>query len=50
MQHISPKNRQQIEFTSLEDLIETDNVIRFIDSFVDKLELDKLGFTLNNGL
>jgi transposase len=47
MQHISPKNRQQIEFTSLEDLIETDNVIRFIDSFVDKLELDKLGFTLN---
>ena len=47
MQHISPKNRQQIEFTSLEDLIETDNVVRFIDAFVDKLELDKLGFTLN---
>ena len=47
MQHISPKNRQQMEFTSLEDLIETDNVVRFIDAFVDKLELDKLGFTLN---
>lgn len=47
MQHISIKTRDQIEFRSLEDLIEPDNVIRFIDAFVDKLELNKLGFTLN---
>lgn len=47
MHHIPIKNRQQIDFTSLEDLIEADNVIRFIDAFVDKLELNKLGFIVN---
>ena len=47
MQHILSKNRHQIEFTSLEDLIESDNTVRFVDAFVDKLELNKLGFTLN---
>jgi len=47
MQHISSKNRHQIEFTSLDDLIEADNTVRFVDAFVDKLELNKLGFTLN---
>lgn len=47
MQHIQLKNRSQIEFTSLEDLIENDNVVRFIDAFVDKLELTKLGFIVN---
>ena len=47
MQHISLKNRHQIEFTSLEDLIEEDNTVRFVDAFVDKLELPKLGFTIN---
>lgn len=44
MQHIHPKNRNQIAFTSLEELIEIDNSVRFIDCFVDKLELNKLGF------
>jgi len=38
------KNRTQIEFTSLEDFIEKDNTVRFIDAFVEKLELDKLFF------
>jgi transposase len=47
MQHISLKNRHQIEFTSLENLIEQDNTVRFVDAFVDKLELPKLGFTIN---
>lgn len=47
MQHIPLKNRNQYEFTSLEDLIEQDNIVRFVDAFVDKLELQKLGFTLN---
>ncbi len=47
MHHIQPKNRHQMEFTSLEDVIENDNAVRFIDAFVDKLELTKLGFTLN---
>ena len=43
---IACKNRNQIEFTSLEDLIDTDNTVKFVDAFVDKLELNKLGFTL----
>ena len=47
MQHILSKNRHQIEFKRLEDLIEANNSVRFIDAFVDKLELNKLGFTLN---
>ena len=47
MQHIIPKNRQQYEFVSLEDFIEKNNPVRFVDAFVEKLELDKLGFKLN---
>ncbi|MEG3882291.1 IS1182 family transposase [Microcoleus sp. herbarium7] len=41
---ITPKNRTQIELKSLEDFIEKDNTVRFIDAFVEKLELDKLRF------
>ena len=36
-------NRHQITFTDLETQIEKDNEIRFIDAFVDKLDLKKLG-------
>ena len=39
MNHILGKNRQQINFTSLEDFITPENPIRFIDVFVDKLDL-----------
>ena len=48
MQHIPFKNRHQIEFTSLDDLIDSNNTVRFVDAFVDKLELQQLGFTLNS--
>ena len=41
---ITPKSRTQIEFKSLEDYIEKDNTVRFIDAFVEKLELDQLFF------
>lgn len=41
---ITSKNRTQIEFKSLEDFIEKDNPVRFIDAFVEKLELNKLSF------
>jgi hypothetical protein len=44
MQHITPKNRQQYEFVNLEDFIDKNNPVRFVDAFIDKLELDKLGF------
>ena len=35
-------DRSQITFSSLEDAISTDNEVRFIDAFVDKLDLKKL--------
>jgi len=57
MQHMLSKNRHQIEFTSLDDLIEADKTVRFLDAFVDKLELNQYGslkicysYNLNNKL
>ncbi len=37
MKYIVGKNRSQIEFYSLEELISQDNVVRLIDLFVDNL-------------
>lgn len=47
MDHITPLNRQQYEFINLEDCIDTDNPVRFIDAFVDKLDLTRVGFKIN---
>mgnify|MGYP000863810996 CR=1 FL=1 len=47
MQQITPKSRQQYEFVSLDDLVAKNNPVRFVDAFVEKLELNKLGFKLN---
>jgi hypothetical protein len=44
MQIISTYQRQQLEFGCLEDKIEHDNPVRFIDAFVEHIDLDKLGF------
>lgn len=44
MAYLAPKDRFQTLFTSLEDPVDQDNPVRFIDAFVDTLELDKLGF------
>lgn len=46
MNYIQPQSRHQVEFGSLDDVIAADHVVRFIDAFVDRLELDKLGFRL----
>ncbi|MFM6219185.1 MAG: transposase, partial [Dolichospermum sp.] len=46
-----PHNRSQIEFSSLDELVEQDNQVRFIDAFVEKLDLNQLNFvtkTLKN--
>ena len=40
---ITGSDRDQISFSSLETQIANDNEIRFIDSFVDKLDLKQLG-------
>lgn len=45
MQFIQGSNRQQTYFSTLEDQVSPDNPARLIDTFVDKLELPKLGFT-----
>ena len=44
MQIISPYQRHQLEFGCLEDKISQDNPVRFIEAFVEHIELEKLGF------
>lgn len=44
MQFIQGKNRHQTYFTTADEQITDDNAVRLIDAFVDKLELQKLGF------
>lgn len=44
MQHISGISREQISFTSLEDFISHNHEVRFIDAFVNEIDLSKLGF------
>jgi hypothetical protein len=46
MQHITGISRYQMRFSSLEDTISLDNQVRFIDAFVESLELAKLGFII----
>jgi transposase len=46
MQHITGISRHQLQVSSLEDTISQDNPIRFIDAFVNLIDLEKLGFTL----
>ena len=44
MQHIIGISRQQLRFSSLEDTISPDNQVCFIDTFVEYIELSKIGF------
>ena len=46
MQHITGIPRNQMTFASLEDTISVENPVRFIDAFVDHIDLKALGFTL----
>jgi len=46
MNFITPQNREQITFGSLEDKITTDNPVWFVDAFEEHLELEKLIFFL----
>ena len=45
MQFIQGNNRHQTFFSTLEDQVAADNPVRLIDAFIDKLNLQKLGFT-----
>ena len=44
MQHILPYDRHQLSFGSLEEQISAHDPVRFLDAFVNKLKLEKLGF------
>jgi transposase/microcompartment protein CcmL/EutN len=46
MDFITPQNRQQITFSSLEDKISADNPVCFLEAFVEHLELEKLSFVV----
>ena len=42
--YIGGSNRQQSYFSTLEGQVAADNPVRLMDAFIDKLELQKLGF------
>lgn len=44
MQHIQGISRNQLQMGSLEDTITTDNPVRFIDAFVEHIDLVTIGF------
>ena len=44
MQFIQGNNRYQTFFITLEEQVSTDNAVRLMDAFIDKLDLQKLGF------
>lgn len=46
MQHITGITRNQMVFTSLEESVSKDNPVRFIDVFVENIDLKALGFEL----
>lgn len=45
MHYIQPVNRHQMSFSSLDEQIEPDNPVRFIEAFVEQLDLKQLGYT-----
>ena len=44
MQFIQGNKRNQTYFATLDDQVSIDNPVRLMDAFIDKLELQKLGF------
>ncbi|MBK8610008.1 MAG: hypothetical protein IPL84_08670 [Chitinophagaceae bacterium] len=44
MQFIQGQPRQQTYFSTLEDQVAADNPVRRIDAFIDKVDLQQLGF------
>jgi transposase len=46
MKYITGQNRKQLVLfpTSLDDAIDQDNEVRFIDAFVESLDIEAMGF------
>ena len=47
MDFIKGNNRDQLVFSTLEMQIEQDNPVRFVDAFVEHLDLSQLGFVVS---
>jgi len=47
MLFIQGTSRSQTYFSSLEDQVSSNNVVRLMDAFVNKLDFKKLCFTIN---
>ena len=47
MNFIKANNRTQRVFSTLEMQIEQDNAVRFVDAFVEQLDLYQLGFVVS---
>ena len=45
MQFIQGNSRHQTYFATLDDQVSADNPVRLMDAFIEKLDLEKLGFT-----
>jgi hypothetical protein len=45
MQFIQGNNRHQTYFTTSDEQVSADNAVRLMDAFIEKLDLQKLGFT-----
>ena len=45
MQFIQGNNRHQTYFTTPDEQVGADNAVRLIDAFIDKLDVQQLGFT-----
>jgi len=46
MAYVDQHDRFQLQMRSMEDFISPDNPVRFVDAFVDQLDLGKLGFVV----
>ncbi len=46
MNYILPSSREQLFFSSLEEQVSSDNTVRFIEAFVEKLDLAQLHFVV----
>ena len=46
MGYLGDQDRFQIQMSSMEEFIDKENTVRFVDAFVEQLELDKLGFEI----
>ena len=47
MEHVQSADRSQMELSSLEEQIEKDNAVRFVEAFVEHISLTELGFVVN---